>query len=94
MCLAVVVLLSGCAHYSERFTYRNPDTGSTNHVVHVSHTTFLMFGKAAELSTETQTMEFIRTVNAKDIESSPDAESVKAVTEGLVEGAAKAFGKP
>ena len=74
----VFVLLSGCTSYHERFTYLDA-TGQTNHVVHVSHHTFLVWGKAAELKTETQTMEFIRTVNARDVELKTDSEAIKAI---------------
>lgn len=90
--VAFLLLLSGCSHYSERFTYF--DGGQTNHVVKVTHITFLMWGRAAALQTETQTQEFIRSVNAQDVESRPDAESIKAIVEGAIEGAAKAIGVP
>jgi len=73
--LAACFLLSGCTMYSERFTYFDSETGATNHIVHVSHHTFMTYGKAAKLSTETQTMEFIRTVNAEGLSQRPDAES-------------------
>jgi len=43
-----------------------------------------MWGEAAKLKTETQTMEFIRTVNADDLVSKPDAESIKAIADGIV----------
>jgi len=44
-----------------------------------------MWGEAAKLKTETQTMEFIRTVNADDLVSKPDAESIKAIADGIVQ---------
>ena len=80
--LALVVLLSGCQTYNERFTYIGPD-GATNHVVHVSYKSCLMWGEAAALKTETQTGEFIRTVNADGLMSRPDPEAVKAISEGV-----------
>lgn len=86
-------VLSGCAYYSERFTYFD-EQGRTNHVVSVTHQTFLMVGEAAKLSTETQTGEFIRTVNAEDLGTRPDAESVKAITAGIVEGLKTSSGVP
>ena len=80
----LVWLLCGCTTYSERFTYVDPKTGSTNHTVHISYRSCLMWGEAAKLKTETQTMEFIRTVNADDLVSKPDAESIKAIADGIV----------
>lgn len=77
--LLVVLLLVGCVRYNERFTYIDPETGATNHTVHVSHSTFLVWGRAAELATETQTQEFIRTVNAKQIEIRTDAQAIEAI---------------
>lgn len=77
-----LALLSACSCYTERFTYFAPD-GRTNHVVDVRHRTFLMYGQAARLKTETQTSEFIRTVNAEGVTLRPDSESVKAITEGV-----------
>ena len=81
----LVWLLCGCTTYHERFTYIDPATQTTNHVVSVSHRTFLVWWQAAKLKTETQTMEFIRTVNADDIVSKPDAESIKAIADGIVQ---------
>ena len=77
--VALAMLLSGCLRYRERFTYLNPDSGVTNHVVDVSYSSVLVWGKAARLKTETQTGEFIRTVNADEIEVKGDAESIKAL---------------
>ena len=78
-------LLCGCTTYSERFTYIDPATQTTNHVVSVSHRTFLVWWQAAKLKTETQTMEFIRTVNADGVVSRPDAESIKAIADGIMQ---------
>mgnify|MGYP003469459140 CR=1 FL=1 len=78
------VLLCGCTTYNERFTYIDPATQTTNHVVSVSHRTFMVWGQAATLETETQTMEFIRTVNADGLVSKPDADSIKAIADGIV----------
>lgn len=88
--LALVVLLTGCQSYNERFTYVQPD-GTTNHVVHISYRSCLMWGEAAKLRTETQTMEFIRTVNADGLMSRPDPEAVKAIAEGATAAAIKAL---
>ncbi len=79
------VLLCGCQTYNERFTYVDPKTGATNHTVHISYRSCLMWGEAAKLKTETQTMEFIRTVNADDLVSKPDSESIKAIADGIVQ---------
>ena len=79
------VLLCGCTTYNERFTYVDPNTGSTNHTVHISYRSCLMWGEAAQLKTETQTMEFIRTVNADGLVSKPDADSIKAIADGIVQ---------
>jgi len=78
--LMLSLTLTACSTYRERFTYYGPQ--GTNHIVDVSHKTFLMFGQAAKLKTETQTMEFIRTVNAEGVTLKPDSDSVKAITEG------------
>ncbi len=78
-------LLCGCTTYNERFTYVDPNTGSTNHTVHISYRSCLMWGEAAKLKTETQTMEFIRTVNADGLVSKPDADSIKAIADGIVQ---------
>ena len=80
----VAVACVGCQTYNERFTYVDPSSGSTNHVVHVSYRSCLLWGKAARLKTETQTMEFIRTVNADGLETRPDAASVKAISDGIM----------
>ncbi len=47
--LSTLILFTGCSHYSERFTYIDPASGNTNHVVHVSHHTFMTYGQAAAL---------------------------------------------
>ena len=92
--LSTLILFTGCSHYSERFTYIDPASGNTNHVVSVTHTTFLVGSEAAKLKTETQTMEFIRTVNAEGLSQRPDAESIKAITQGIVEGLKIGVGIP
>lgn len=81
----LVWLLCGCTTYSERFTYVDPKTGSTNHTVHISYRSFLMWGESAKLKTETQTMEFIRTVNADGLVIKPDADSIKSIADGIVQ---------
>lgn len=83
--LLLVWLLCGCQTYHERFTYIDPASGGTNHVVDVSWRTCLIMGKAGQLSTTTQTMEFIREVNAVDAEIKPDADSIKAIADGIVQ---------
>jgi hypothetical protein len=81
--LALVGLMFvGCQTYREQFVYFSPN-GKTNHVVNVGFSSCLMFGSAARLKTETQTGEFIRNVNADGVVLKPDAESVKAITEGV-----------
>jgi len=84
---------TSCSHYSERFTYYDTQ-GQTNHLVNISHTTFLVWGEAGKLSTETQTGEFIRTVNSEGILLKPDSDFIKALTEGLVDGVTKGAGVP
>ena len=83
----LLMLICGCTTYREQFTYYGP--GGTNHTVSISHNTFLIFGQAAKLSTETQTEEFIRTVNAQGVSLRTDADAVKAITEGVTEGVLK-----
>ena len=78
-------LLCGCTSYNEWFTYVDPNTGSTNHTVHISYRSFLMWGESAKLKTETQTMEFIRTVNADGLVIKPDADSIKSIADGIVQ---------
>lgn len=80
---------TGCQSYRERFTYLSPATGATNHVVDVSFRSCLIWGKAAKLRTETQTMEFIRSVNAEGLESRPDPEAVKAIAQGVADAVLK-----
>lgn len=87
--LLLVASAVGCQSYRERFTYVDPKSGGTNHVVDVSFHSFLIWGKAAKLRTETQTMEFIRTVNAEGLETRPDAAAIKAVAEGVAAAALK-----
>ena len=87
------LVATSCSHYSERFTYYD-EQGQTNHVVNVSHTTFLVWGEASKLSTETQTGEFIRTVNSEEIMSRPDSEFIKALTEGIMKGVTQGAGFP
>jgi len=53
--------------------------------VDVSWRTCLVMGKAGQLRTTTQTMEFIRTVNAYGLVSKPDADSIKAIADGIVQ---------
>jgi len=88
--VATLSLVCGCQSYRERFIYFGAD-GSTNHVVDVSFKSCLMMGKAAKLRTETQTGEFIRSVNADGLEVKPDAESVKAITQGVTEALLKSL---
>lgn len=87
--LPLLLFVSGCTTYRERFTYYGP--GGTNHTVSITHNTFLIWGQAAKLATETQTMEFIRTVNAEGLSFKPDSDSIKAISEGAVDGALKFF---
>jgi hypothetical protein len=88
--LLAAMILTGCQSYNERFTYMDPKTGATNHVVHVSYRSLFMVGESAKLRTETQTMEFIRTVNADGLKSRVDAEGIAAAgtAAGNVIGAA------
>ena len=83
--LVILVACVGCQTYHERFTYIDPASGATNHVVDVSWRTCLVMGKAGQLRTTTQTMEFIREVNAVDAEMKPDADSIKAIADGIVQ---------
>jgi regulator of protease activity HflC (stomatin/prohibitin superfamily) len=87
----IIVLLSGCVSYNERFTYLNPATGQTNHTVHVSYRHFLTWGEAAKLQTSTQTEEFIRTVNAEGVTVKGDAEAIKALGAAIGEATATAI---
>jgi len=83
-----LLALTGCQTYHEQFVYFSP-TGQTNHIVNVGFTSCLMFGAAARLKTETQTGEFIRNVNADGLITKPDADSIRAITEGVVNGLKK-----
>lgn len=82
--ILTLICLNSCSLYREQFTYY--EDGSPNHTVDVSFYNFFMLGKAGKLSTETQTMEFIRTVNAQDLENKVDSDSVSGVTEGITKG--------
>ncbi len=83
----LMFVCSGCTTYSESFTYYGP--GGTNHTLTISHNTFLVYGKASKLATETQTGEFIRTVNAEGLQIKTDSDAVKAITKGITEGLLK-----
>lgn len=85
---ALLAMFTGCQTYREQFVYFSP-AGQTNHIVNVGFSSCLMFGSAARLRTETQTGEFIRNVNADGIVTKPDADSIKAITEGVVNGLKK-----
>ena len=90
--VVAAIFLTGCQTYHERFVYLA--NGYTNHIVDVSYTSCLMLGKAARLKTETQTGEFIRNVNADGLETKPDADTIKAISEGVTEGVLKGVGIP
>ena len=85
--VAMLILLCGCTTYHERFSYYGP--GGTNHTVCISHNTFLIWGEIAKLSTETQTEEFVRKVNAEGLSVKTDAEAIKAITEGVTDAVLK-----
>lgn len=80
--LLIPFFLTSCSFYQEQFTYKQ-DVG---HTVNVTHFSFLLVGKAAKLTTETQTEEFIREVNTQDLEIKPDAEAIKGFSNGVVNG--------
>lgn len=86
-----LALGTGCQTYNERFTYLQPDTGLTNHVVHVSYRSFLMWGEAAQLRTETQTQEFIRSVNATGLKVGAEKEVIQGITEGVTSAVLKSI---
>lgn len=79
----LVLALNSCQVYRERFTFYGDD-GVPDHEVDVFFASFGLVGEAGKLSTETQTEEFIRTVNADNLRSRPDAETVGAVSNGVV----------
>lgn len=84
--LILALSVSSCSFYQEEFTFMGENGNSHN--VRVTHVSALLFGKAAQLNTDTQTEEFIRTVNASDVQQKPDG--VDQVTQGLI----KAFIRP
>lgn len=88
--LAAILILCfpSCLHYKEEFTYYN-ESGTPNHTVDVSYYNFLIMGKAGRLNTETQTMEFIRNVNASDVESKSDSDAIGSLAEGVAKGIKK-----
>ena len=59
-------------------------SNGNSHTVDVSHHTFFMFGKAANLNTDTQTEEFIRTVNADSAQQKPDG--IDQIVSGVIKG--------
>lgn len=80
--LLCLLLFSGCSSYYERFSFTGEE-GQT-HTVDVQHHTLFMFGKAANLNTDTQTEEFIRTVNATGVSQKPDG--VDQIVSGVIKG--------
>jgi hypothetical protein len=95
----VSLVVVGCTSYSERFTYSARHPVYTNeiqqHTVDISHQTFLMWGRASVLSTETQTGEFIRTVNAEELSFGVETNAIKSLSEGIAEGVVSGIiGKP
>jgi hypothetical protein len=61
------------------------------YTVKVKHLTFFQWGRAAKLETATVTKDFLRTVNGEGLATGVDAEAIKAVSEGVTEGALKFF---
>ena len=76
--LALTLALSGCSIYRERFDYF-PKANEPGHRVDVLHVSIFQFGKAARLTTSTQTEEFIRDVNAEGLESGTDGAALGEV---------------
>lgn len=90
----LMVLLSGCAHYSHEHVF--PDMSKDKTVFN----SFLMMGSANKIHTFTKQdgTNYARTVNLGSVQGQGDTEFVKAVaagaTEGAIKGAAAVAGKP
>lgn len=80
--LILCAALMGCSFYRERFTYY-PTPEKPGHVVDVTHVSIFQVGKAARLTTSTQTEEFIRDVNAEGLESRTDGAALGEVLKRL-----------
>lgn len=65
----------------------SPDRYRKVYTVRVRHFSLFQWGRAARLQTATRTREFVRSINAVGLESGTDAEALKAVVSGAVEGA-------
>lgn len=90
---SVAILLltfPGCACYREHSVVYNTD-GSVRQEINVTYRTGLMGSQASKFSSETQTEDFIRTVNSDNPRVNVDADSVKAITEGVTSAVIKAI---
>ena len=54
--------------------------------VRVFYFTFLQWGKAAKLETQTRTRDFSRHINGEGLETGVETEAIKAITEGIAQG--------
>ena len=88
--LIVVLVSSSCSIYRESFTHEGTPE-APGHSVEVLHLTFFQFGEAGRLTTETQTMEFIRTVNAENVRAGTDGEALGVAAGEILK---RASGRP
>lgn len=91
--IPLLVLLTGCSMTGQHFTKFNPD-GTINHELHLRHYTLFMDSKAATLRSETQTEDFIHTLNAEGIGLMVNTNALKAITEAVVSTVLKSQGIP
>lgn len=84
--LLVVALSTGCLHYKKTYHSLDP-TGMTNALVVISYTSFLVNSKARGLNSVTQVGDFKSDVSAAGFDTTGDAESLKAISEGATKAA-------
>lgn len=86
--ICLFVLTTGCSVTRQQFTAY--DTfGERKHQLDLYHITFLMDSRAATLKNETQTEEYINTLNSEGLFLGVNTNALKAVVEGAVAGALK-----
>jgi len=86
--IIMTLLLTGCSVTRQQFTAYGPG-GEIKHELDVYHVTFLVDGRAAILRNETQTEEYINTLNAEGVSLTVNTNALKAVVEGAVSAALK-----
>lgn len=84
----ILLLCSGCS--TSNYRRKEYDAGPLKNEVHLFNSTFLMWTRSQDIFAETVDENGIRrTLAVGDFEQVPDANSIKAITEGAVVGGVK-----